>query len=94
MASSGNTWFKKLQAKQRANTLRALGVKQRFAVEPYHDTAVKKIREYLAPASFARIKPRRGRCVLSHEKRLMILERSDNRAKLRAVFFAELRGQN
>ena len=33
MASSGNTWFKKLQNKQRLNTLKVLGVKSRFAVE-------------------------------------------------------------
>jgi hypothetical protein len=88
MASSGNTWYKKLLAKQRKYALRH--TKQRFAVEPDHDTSVKKVREYREVAMVQPIKPRRGRCVLSHEKRLAILNASEVRANARRAFFAEL----
>jgi hypothetical protein len=33
MASSGNTWFKKLRNKQRLHSLKVKGVKSRFAVD-------------------------------------------------------------
>jgi hypothetical protein len=87
MASSGNTWFKKLKAKQRKHALRF--TKQRFAVEPEHDTTVKKVREYLAPVDimFVPRKPRGSSgCRLSHEKRLLILQKHEKRV----AFFAEL----
>ena len=84
MASSGNTWYKKLLAKKRKFELRH--TKQRFAVEPDHDTTVKKVREYLAPVNLGTVKRRRGRCVLSHEKRLAVLERHEKRR----AFFAEI----
>lgn len=48
-----------------------------------------KMREFNAPTSFHGLKARRGRCVISHEKRLLILERHE----ARAAFFAELRGE-
>jgi hypothetical protein len=34
MASSGNTWQKKLMNKQRLHVLKVKGVKARFAIEP------------------------------------------------------------
>jgi len=87
MASSGNTWFKKLRAKKRKFEMRH--TKKRFAVEPDHDTSVKKVREYLAPVdlNFVPCKPRgRSGCRMSHEKRLLILQRHIKRVE----FFAEL----
>jgi hypothetical protein len=49
MASSGNTWCKKLMNKQRLHVLKVKGVKARFAVEARVTSEIKKIREFNAP---------------------------------------------
>jgi len=87
MASGSNTWFKKLRAKQKKHAMRH--TMKRFAVEPEHDTTVKRVREYLAPVdvNFVPRKPRGSSgCRISHEKRLLILEKHAKRTS----FFAEL----
>jgi len=37
MASSGNTWFKKLRNKQRLHSLKVKGVKQRHSIDNGND---------------------------------------------------------
>ena len=90
MASSGNTWFKKLEHKRRKFNMRH--TKKRFAVDgtPLLLTPVRNWKEFNAPTVFGSLKARRGRCVLSHEKRLAILNAVEDKAKLRAAFFADL----
>ncbi len=88
MASSGNTWFKKLETKRKKYALRY--TKKRFAVDqPSDGKMVVKVREYLAPVDINFV-PRRPRgssgCRLSHEKRLLILQKHE----ARAAFFASL----
>ena len=87
MASGGNTWFKKLEAKKRKYAMRF--TKKRFAVDASDGNTVVKVREYLAPVdlNFVPRKPRGSSgCRLSHEKRLLILQRHERRV----AFFAEL----
>lgn len=87
MASSGNTWFKKLRTKKRKFELRH--TKARWAVDAGNSPTVKKVTEYLAPTNvfYVPCKPRgRSHVRLSHEKRLLILERHEKRV----AFFAEL----
>lgn len=88
MASSGNTWFKKLRAKKRKFEMRH--VKKQWAVDAPNDETVKTVREYLGPVVAAYVAPRKKHggsgCRMSHEKRLLVLERSEKRA----AFFAEL----
>ena len=78
-----------LTEKEKAFRRRSLGIKQRFASDVPTSNAVKKERDYLAPVDpkFIPSKPRGSSgCRLSHEKRLLILERHERRA----AFFAEL----
>lgn len=87
MASSANTWCKKLMAKQKKYLLRH--AKARWAFDADGKPVV-KVREYLAPVDVHFVPKRRGSgCRMSHEKRLLILERSSRRAE----FFAALRGE-
>jgi hypothetical protein len=89
MASSGNTWFKKLKAKQRKYAMRFTKKRRSVDAEPLNGNTVVKVREYLAPVdlNFVPRKPRGSSgCRLSHEKRLLILQKYEKRA----AFFAEL----
>jgi hypothetical protein len=86
MASSGNTWFKKLLMKQKRYALRH--TKARWALDAEGNPVV-KVREYLAPvdAHFVPRKPRgRSGVRMSHEKRMQVLARLDKRRE----FFAGL----
>lgn len=67
---------------------RLKGIKAPFSLDAAQP-AFKRTREFNAPTSFHGLKARRGRCIISHEKRLLILERHEKRA----AFFAELRGE-
>lgn len=92
MASSGNTWFKKLRAKKRKFELRH--TKARWAVDNENLLTAQgvsqlEVREYLAPVKpdFVPRKPRgRSGCRMSHAKRLLVLDK----ALRRAEFFASL----
>lgn len=55
MASSGNTWTKKLLNKQRLHVLKVKGIKSRFAVDLETSTVVERVRKFNAPmkAGFA-----------------------------------------
>ncbi len=77
-----------LNERQKAHIRRSKGLKKPWSLdsEPH---PVKKVREYLAPVDlhFVPSKPRgRSGCRLSHEKRLLLLEK----ATRRAAWFAEL----
>jgi len=77
-----------LTEKEKAFRRRSLGIKSRFAADNSKSNAVKE-RDYLAPVDpkFIPSKPRGSSgCRLSHEKRLLILERHEKRI----AFFAEL----
>jgi hypothetical protein len=77
-----------LTEKEKAYRRKSLGIKQRFAADQPQDTSVKQ-RDYLAPvkANFVPCKPRgRSGCRMSHEKRLLILQRAEKRV----AFFNEL----
>jgi hypothetical protein len=77
---------------QRAHLRRINGSKSRWAADgtPILLTPVRNWKEFNAPTVFGSLKARRGRCVLSHEKRLAILNTAETKAKARAAFFAEL----
>jgi hypothetical protein len=69
------------------------GIKAPFSLATLDDApvTVKKVREFNAPHSHGHIRNRRALsgCRMSHEKRLLVLERCDKRA----AFFAALRGE-
>jgi len=78
---------------QRAYLRRSNGVKSRWAADGNTIllTPVRnKDRAFNAPTKLHGLKARRGRCVLSHEKRVLILEKAFAKAEARAAFFAEL----
>jgi hypothetical protein len=81
--------YQKLQ-QQKAHVKRSNGIKTPWSVDAPVSSEVKRVREFNAPTKLGSLKARRGRCVLSHEKRLAILNASDVKAKARAAFFAEL----
>jgi hypothetical protein len=81
--------YQKLQ-QQKAHVKRSNGIKTPWSLDAPVSAEVKRVRTFNAPTVFGSLKARRGRCVLSHEKRLMILNRAEDKAKLRAAFFAEL----
>ena len=81
--------YQKLQ-QQKAHVKRSKGIKTPWSLDAPVSAEVKRVRLFNAPTVFGSLKERRGRCVLSHEKRLMILNAREDKAKLRAAFFAEL----
>ena len=84
--------YNKIQ-QQKAYRKRLNGVKSRWAADGNTVllTPVRnKDKAFNAPTVLHGLKARRGRCVLSHEKRLMILNAREDKAKLRAAFFADL----
>ena len=90
MASSGNTWQKKLMAKARRNYLTSKGVRPRHALDKA-PPAVNKSREFLAPVKSSYVAPKpRGR---SHVE-MGIAARAvlAIKAQKRAEFFASLKG--
>lgn len=93
MASSANTWQKKLSAKGRKFVLsQKLGTCKPHSLATSQDVTpeVKRVREFNAPTSVFYVAPRKRRgfngCRLSHEKRLAVLARHEKRVE----FFAEL----
>jgi len=81
--------YNKLQ-QQKAHVRRSNGIKTPWSVDAPVSSEVKRIRAFNAPTVLHGLKARRGRCVLSHEKRLTILNAREDKAKLRAAFFADL----
>jgi hypothetical protein len=81
--------YQKLQ-QQKAHVRRSKGIKAPFSLDTPLSAEVKRVRTFNAPTVFGSLKARRGRCVLSHEKRLAILNAVDVKAKARVAFFAEL----
>lgn len=81
--------YQKLQ-QQKAHVKRSKGIKTPFSLDKVVSAEVVRVRTFNAPTSFHSLKARRGRCVLSHEKRAAILNAVENKKKLRAAFFAEL----
>ncbi len=82
MASSGNTWQKKLIAKAKARRRSALGIKKPFAVDN-PTPPIKKVREYRETIAVQVGRPnRRGfnGCKLSPAKRAIIEARKAGRA--------------
>ena len=89
MASSGNTWCKKLMAKSKRYALRH--TKKRFASDLEQNKNIKTVREYHAPVLASYVPKRRGSgCRLSHEKRALILAKAEARMVARRELFASL----
>jgi len=84
--------YQKLQ-QQKAHVRRSKGIKAPFSLDIPVSSEVKRVRAFNAPTVYGSLKARRGRCVLSHEKRLAILNKAEEKAKMRAAFFAALRGE-
>lgn len=90
MASSGNTWQKKLMAKARKHYLTSKGVRPRHALD-VAPAAVNKSRDYLAPvkAGYVPAKPRGSSHVRMGEAARAALA---VKARKRAEFFASISG--
>lgn len=90
MASKGSTWCKKLMARGKKHSLGLkLGTYKPLSLATSQDATVelKKVRTFNAPMVVGYVPKRRGSgCRLSHEKRLLVLERCEKRA----AFFAGL----
>lgn len=82
--------YQKLQ-QQKAHVRRSKGIKTPFSLDGPVPAEVVRVRTFNAPTSFHSLKARRGRCVLSGEKRAAILNAVEEKAKLRAAFFAALK---
>ena len=82
--------YQKLQ-QQKAHVRRSKGIKTPFSLDKVVSSEVVRVRTFNAPTSFHSLKARRGRCVLSHEKRVAILDAVENKKKLRSAFFASLK---
>lgn len=82
--------YQKLQ-QQKAHVKRSKGIKAPFSLDTPLSAEVKRVRAFNAPTVLGSLKARRGRCVLSHEKRLAILEGRNVREAMRAAFFEALR---
>ena len=84
------TYQKMMQ--QRAYHKRSKGIKAPFSLDTVVSSEVKRVREFNAPTVFGSLKARRGRCVLSHEKRLAILDRALARSEMRNQLEAIIEG--
>ena len=82
--------YQKLQ-QQKAHVRRSKGIKTPFSLDTVVSTEVVRVRTFNAPTVYGSLKARRGRCVLSHEKRLAILNRAEEKSKMRDAFFAALK---